>query len=159
MKVLFLDFDGVLNSFSSAYYNRAIGLKSGLAPLDSTLVSFLNEIIARVPNCKIVISSSWRIGRTVEELRTELTDKGFDYPDCVIDKTGWADRRDDEILNWIKEQDEEVVYCVLDDDSFDLTAVQDRLVHTDIRWGLTRYDVDKCVVMFGERSVNKCAVY
>jgi hypothetical protein len=73
MKVIFLDIDGVLNS-AIFYKERMVRLKMGVVkehPLDEfcpDLVSNLNEITDKT-GAKIVLSSTWRLGRSLEELR------------------------------------------------------------------------------------------
>jgi len=61
-KVIFLDIDGVLNSVQSAHmYHRLRGKK--VNPYDDfclTAVCLLCDILDAHPDCKLVISSSWR---------------------------------------------------------------------------------------------------
>ena len=58
MKVIFLDFDGVLCTGRQAYASGEIGVISGLDPV---ALGFLDRI-CKDYNIKIVISSTWRIG-------------------------------------------------------------------------------------------------
>src|SRR5690242_6033276 len=78
MKVVFLDFDGVLNSFQ---YIDATRMRE---PLDPAAVARLNAILAR-SGAKVVVSSTWRVRRSVEELQRVLVKVGFEGE--VIDKT------------------------------------------------------------------------
>ena len=66
MKVVFIDFDGVLNRGSGAFL---------IEP-----VTNLNRV-TNLTGAVIVIHSSWRYGRTVDELR-EMVDFWADY-DCL----------------------------------------------------------------------------
>lgn len=61
MRIVFLDFDGVLNR--------------GSGPFEPELVKRLNKI-TNMASAKIVVHSSWRYGRTLDELREILTNAG-----------------------------------------------------------------------------------
>ena len=69
-----------------------------------------------------VISSSWRTGRTLEEMDQLFTHKGLRLTK-IIGKTGRAKTRGAEILNWLKKYDEESTpYIIIDDEcSYDIT--------------------------------------
>ena len=63
IKVIFLDIDGVLNSEKSINKNlKKFGKEKGQHALmpDRSHIKLLNHIIKET-NCKIVLSSSWRI--------------------------------------------------------------------------------------------------
>jgi hypothetical protein len=90
MKIIFLDIDGVLNC--ELWYKQRFEI---LDRLDVTgnypfyefapfLIERLNKII-EATHAKVVISSTWRIGRTVQELQDLLTAVGFKGE--VIDTT------------------------------------------------------------------------
>lgn len=90
MKVIFLDFDGVLNS--EIWYRRrfnemdmdSIVSKYPYYEFDPLAMKQLNRIIEET-SAKVVISSTWRIGRTVEELQQLLNMVGFEGE--IIDTT------------------------------------------------------------------------
>jgi hypothetical protein len=83
MKVLFLDIDGVLNSSQSSYYYRHIIKRDENAfdkdkedvlqwlaqEFDPMAISNLYRIIDKT-GCKIVISSTWRLGETLETMKS-----------------------------------------------------------------------------------------
>ena len=78
MRVVFLDFDGVLNSqpflvTESVNGYETIGEASALDPAN---VEHLNAIV-RETGAVVVISSSWRHGRKLSDLRTMLESRGF----------------------------------------------------------------------------------
>ena len=82
MKVIFLDFDGVLNSEN--WYRRRfneIGTSdiSGKYPLyefDPLSIKELNRIIEQT-GASVVVSSSWRVGNRIEDLQKMLDVVGF----------------------------------------------------------------------------------
>jgi HAD domain in Swiss Army Knife RNA repair proteins len=87
MKIVFLDFDGVLNSETWA---RNGGVVNGLWTLDPEAVRRLQRIIDAT-GAYIVVSSSWRHGHTLDELRTILRDAGLtDPPTARYDLRSWT---------------------------------------------------------------------
>jgi hypothetical protein len=90
MKIIFLDIDGVLNHqnwYEYRHKNIDMKLLSEEYPkyeFDPNSVECLNWI-TDATGAKIVVSSSWRHGRTVEQLKELLTSVGVTGE--VIDKT------------------------------------------------------------------------
>src|SRR6202158_2602282 len=80
MKVIFLDFDGVLNSAASfvleARFRKENKVFDDLCPVNETLchicTSNFRHILDEVPDVKIVISSSWRNLFELEWLKDKL---------------------------------------------------------------------------------------
>ena len=63
MKYIFLDFDGVLNTEKHQAYLRSIRMNTcdGYGPIfDPDAVECMRCIVSRVPDCCIVIISSWK---------------------------------------------------------------------------------------------------
>jgi len=162
MKVLFLDMDGVLNSQEWFEKNHAarIAFKNthGMGASDVQFIHPLGHIdpdaVARL-NCicdavdfKIVLSSSWRIIISLDDLRIALTHKGFRHVDRLIDVTpslplkSDENRRGMEIKAWLDQHPDVTQYVVLDDDSFDIVKIHPHnFVHTNWKIGLTGLDV------------------
>ena len=172
MKVIFLDIDGVLNSeeWMVRRFNETEGdLIASQYPyyeFDKKLVENLNKII-KATDAKVVVSSTWRLGRSAEELQKLLTDVGFIGE--VIDITphfgapkgfGYTIPRGCEIEWWLKENgkfqrinwsiatqreyiEKAIVknYVILDDDSDMLLGQREHFVKTHWKWGLS----DSCV--------------
>lgn len=108
--------------------------------VDPTCVQFLNNLIART-DARLVISSCWRIGRTVSELQ-QLLDK-WKVEGLVVGKTGWDSNviRGVEIQRWLDEHPEVESFVILDDDK-DMGALLPFLVRTKFEPGLTAVDAD-----------------
>lgn len=148
MKVMFLDFDGVLNSQQSAvfWHNRRDQskwendmyrdwkgtLKEYIAQEFCPIaLSNVEELIRKVPDLKVVVSSTWRLGETVETLRQIL------YPskiigDALIGVTeSFSRTRGNEIQKWLNEHPEVTHYVIIDDDSDMLESQKNNFVNTD----------------------------
>lgn len=154
MKVIFLDFDGVLNSALYArteeYQKHAGGaswhsvdsLKWWSYGLDSVAVERLNSLVERT-GAKVVISSSWRLGATQEWLVQILTSRGFTGEVVgVTPAYGGDEPRHKEIEGWIETHRPEG-YVVIDDDAD--AEIAGRFVYTSSHCGLTDDDVDEAV--------------
>ena len=166
MKVLFLDFDGVLNSFPYLKENghaawQCIGEAGAIDP---AAVERLNRIVERT-GAKVVVSSSWRHGRDEMHLWQLLRKRGFrgvvigKTPDFVPNKQPLSKRacggRGDEIRHWLDNTPAGVTRFVVLDDDNDMDAVRDFFVRTSMDTGLTDEHVEMAVGMLGEATVPK----
>lgn len=143
MKVIFLDFDGVLNS--SEFLRTEPG---PLDRLDPSAVARLNTIVQR-SGAKVVVSSSWRLHRPLDELSRLLLSVGFagevagSTPD-LSSSTRVADGcavRSLEIRTWLDQSADSVEqFVVLDDAELDDLALH--LVKTSFAGGLLDEHVD-----------------
>ena len=155
MKILFLDFDGVLNS---ADYFKSVAkqptLERPLDHIEPLAVERLNEILTRT-GAAVVISSSWRILASFKELTKEmLVPRGFLFSSRVIGETPRKGRqRGDQIRAWL---DAVVVdphdYVVLDDDSDRGSIPRHRWVLTNSATGLMDEHVERAVFVLNERK-------
>lgn len=146
--VIFLDLDGIVNTIQihkhklpwqrmikkDGYYFD-ICLPSYHRVSNKQAVRWL-EKLALETESEIVITSSWRIGNSTKKIARALYNSGLSRKVKIIDSTKQIGRRDDEILEWI-ETHYISNYVVLDDDSFDLEKVKDRLVQAKTNTGLT----------------------
>ena len=118
MKVIFLDFDGVMDT---AYYGHILG-KEGLpyhdefgAVFDPNCVGYLKEIIEKT-GAEIVVTSSWKSLMSFVEMLDMWEKRGL--PGVLIDMTSTTStcrNRGDEIDAWLKECKTECEYIILDD--------------------------------------------
>jgi len=152
MKVIFLDFDGVINSTSwvpDADDQPHLSIPWYAAGLDPDLVALVNEIIERT-GAQVVVSSSWRQGATLEWLQEVLEEVGF-----LGDVIGATPRisynqRASEIQAWLAGHGEDVEQFVILDDYAD-AGIEGHFVQTIPTVGLTPEDVEDAVTILGER--------
>lgn len=145
-KFLFLDFDGVLN-----------GPTNGI---EVDKVELLNQIV-EATQCTVVISSSWRIIYTEDELRGRLHAAGYKYnfagftPNMgcndhfVAGYKHEVSHRGHEIQRWCMDNqvalnDPDTRIVILDDSS-DMNPLMDHLVRTSTYIGLGQYQVDEVI--------------
>ena len=163
MKIIFLDIDGVLNHqqfyknrYDEKQHEKTIKKEDGklikqseedfyAEMLDPESIENLNELIEKT-GAKVVVSSTWRLGETVETLQAILEKRGFVGE--IIDTTPrgcGCCQRGNEILSWLK-SNEDVIgkpyhefnsYLILDDDSDMLYWQRNNFMWVDGYVGLT----------------------
>lgn len=147
--VVFLDFDGVVETI---YWEKSEdgswtlnGHKSGKSELcNKQAIGWLNELYSKV-SYDVVVSSSWRIRMSVDELQELLTKSGFNSDIKVIDKTPVLyQQRGYEIQQWIDDHNFKGKFIIIDDDS-DMCHLLPALVRTDCQLGFTIYDYNKAL--------------
>lgn len=142
-RIVFLDIDGVLNSMSSAVVYKTA---SKFSPVSLGIVK---ELVTRV-NADIVISSSWRVGRTVHELRSMFLKNDPHFPTSrIIDVTPRMplEPRGREIQEWIRTNGPVTSYVILDDDG-DMLPGQP-FVQTNNAIGMCFHDYVRACKLFG----------
>jgi hypothetical protein len=133
-RVIFLDIDGVLAPIRS--WER-------YGDLSPACIDVLNAIVARV-DADIVVSSTWRYGKTVGELQEMLQAEGF--AGRVIDTTPTGPpgaSRGEEIAAWLAEHD--VSGYAIIDDHVDMGDLRAHLVQTHPGHGLQSADVPRVI--------------
>ena len=158
MKVIFLDFDGVLNSAEYMLFNKEewnSGDDAGMIDPDS--VALVNQIIEKT-GAKVVISSSWRLGHTIDELKTILKRKGFigevigmTPPTFLLNPDDEENKqfseRGHEIQKWLRTQKETIESFVILDDESDMVHLKPRLVQTTWRSGINETHIEAAIKM------------
>jgi hypothetical protein len=175
MKIIFLDFDGVINSEKwmvsrrDKYTMDDIHNQYPFYEIDPEAVSRLNKII-EATGAKVVVSSTWRLGRTVEQLTEILKFQGFEGEIIGMTdhfggagKSGYTIPRGCEIEHWLDqkgfkriswsidrlrkkiEKSEVKNYIILDDDTDMLLSQKEHFVNTSWQSGITDEDVEKSV--------------
>lgn len=161
MKVLFLDVDGVLNCTYT--FQRRHQLSEPLSEaamcwplghLDEQIIPLLNPIVERT-DCKIVLSTSWRLHPRFAELGSWLEGKGFKYPNAIIDRTPSMPMMDncrgEEVKAWLRKHPEVRQYVVLDDDCEDIIPVHPKnYVATNGNEGLTNELVETVISILND---------
>jgi hypothetical protein len=158
MKVVFLDIDGVIATDETDFVF-----------FDKSCLKRLKHII-ETADASIVLSSTWRRGRSVDNIRGLFARGGDEYgcwvfnPDPfpverIVGKTpNFRENSEEQIrreagmswgrgyeidtwLKWANKYNKVESYLVLDDDSADLQTHADRQVKTDSRKGLRDEDI------------------
>ena len=148
--VVFLDFDGVLNTPTRWGQNPP---ESALEP---ALVRRVSRFCDRAGAC-VVVSSTWRIDHSVERLRGFLAAAGFARTERIIDVTpDFCGRlRQDEILAWLEQTSTSSAWVILDDDSLgdrQWEKVDGHMVLVNGDVGLTLADVRKAHAILRARK-------
>ena len=156
MRVIFLDFDGVLNATgpddvaSVATRDASFELWSA-EQLDRWRVELVNDIIDRT-GAVVVLSTSWRNMHTTTVLRRILKSMGFlghiigTTPQLHRGATGQQMGRCDEISQLLFALGDAVEsYVILDD--LDMHHLSANHVQTDVDIGLTADHVDRAVAI------------
>ena len=132
--VIFLDFDGVLNSLRSTL---AFG-GCGRHQFDAVAVDLMARLAGKA-DARVVVSSAWRIGQTVEGLRIILGEYSTTLAARVIGMTPRGlECRGAEIAQWLAENPSEHnrSFVIVDDDADMLDGQLPRFVQTRHRDGI-----------------------
>jgi hypothetical protein len=140
MKLIFLDIDGVLvtsNSLipSNQYFGHTF---------DKTCVQNLVEIL-NATGAKVVISSSWREGRTLAQLQSIFKSNGIE--DCVIGLTPSFDNgtiRGTEIKAYLDGCNGIDCFVIIDDEE-KTGDLEPFLIETEFRTGITERIKDEVI--------------
>jgi HAD domain in Swiss Army Knife RNA repair proteins len=135
-RVIFLDVDGVL---------APIRRWDRYGDLDPACIQVLNAIVAGA-GAEVVVSSTWRYGKTVAELQAMLEAEGFSG--AVVDTTpigGPGADRGEEIAAWLAEHP--VGGYVILDDHGDMGALRAHLLQTHPAHGLQAADAPRAIAL------------
>ena len=179
-KIIFLDVDGVLNSseyYKTRYQRLNTNCETRSYPYDEfcpDCVLNLNKV-TDATGAKIVISSTWRLGRELDELKTlfkevgitgEVIDTTPHFRDmvgakytvprgCEIDH--WLNEHNFQRINWSIETQKEYAekseiynYVIFDDDSDMLYNQREHFIKTSRKTGLDNTDVEKAIELLSK---------
>jgi len=135
-RVIFLDIDGVLAPIRQ--WDR-------YGDLEPSCIQVLNEIVVHA-RADVVVSSTWRYGKTVAELQEMLEAAGF--TGSVLDKTPVGESgadRGDEIAAWLAEH--AVGGYVIIDDHVNVGGLRSHLVLTQPAHGLQSADAPRAIAL------------
>ena len=140
--LVFLDFDGVLNSQRFLESNpQAMKLhKARELVFDPDAIARLNTFLDRNPSA-VVISSDWRKAYDFDVIRSIMVANGFKHGNKIVGQTPNFDRqpRGREISAWMTARGLRKPFVILDDRS-DMENTRPRLVLTDPKIGITPND-------------------
>jgi hypothetical protein len=157
--VIFLDFDGVLNSLRSAL---AFG-GCGRHQFDAVAVDLMARL-AGAADARVVVSSAWRIGATVESLRAILGEYSTTLAGRVIGMTPRGlECRGAEIARWLAENPNEHnrSFVIVDDDADMLDGQLPHFVQTRHRdgFGVPEYLRALAIIAPNHADVTQLAYY
>lgn len=162
MKLIFLDIDGVLNSHQSYTYHHRITHKIEMTDILCPIAtSNLGHILDLYPDCFIVVSSSWRKSRSIEDLGNILHKYHIDKS-RIIDKTPVNSKeeiRGNQIKAWIDNNPQIMQkvshYVILDDDN-DLTYFLStpNFIRTNPKVGLSWLETEQVLMFFGNYTLS-----
>lgn len=165
MRIIFLDIDGVLNN---AEYYKTKSLDSHhkeSSHFDNDNINALNKI-SESTGAKIVISSAWRMLKTLEEISTLFNKVGINAE--VIGSTESLHYKDTyelaprglEILKWIKDHHRTLKeglknYVIIDDEN-DILDIQDKhFFQINDVVGLTDENADAIIAFLNSYTIPK----
>lgn len=165
MKVIFLDFDGVLNSEASFHMEfKKKKRNQTITKINETLsevaCSNFQMILDAVPEAQVVISSAWRVFFTLDWLKAHLTYYGIDGK-RVMGVTGrtLSGHRGREIREYLEDLEERikepVEYIIIDDSVGDLQLYKERLIATTWKDGLLLGQAAYAAKLLGGKLMNE----
>lgn len=145
MNLIFLDFDGVLNTTAS--------MAEGIHICPEKVILIRNLCIEL--DCQVVISSSWRVIHPLSTLKELLYRAGFYCIWRIIDTTpvieGWCQyNRGYEIEKWLCTKDINYNYVIIDDIDEFLPYQKPRHVLTNEHMGVTSDNIFKLKQILNE---------
>ena len=154
--IIFLDFDGVVNTIYYRYYKRFKKYQMRYATSADKIVNnrqaiqWLNELYDKYPY-DIVVTSTWRLhSNCIQILYNSGLNKKIKIIGCtphLKEKT-----RGEEIKKWI--EDNNYInfnnFIILDDDT-DMGDLDKYLIKCDPYLGFTIYEFNKCIDFFEKK--------
>lgn len=153
MKVLFLDIDGVLNSWRSSIAFGGMPFNiigKDRAMFDEVAIGMIAAICERA-GAQIVLSSSWR-----QEDYWDQIGRCLGLP--IVDRTPWmfGGSRGDEIASWLGAHPEVTRYAILDDMADAGQGHEGRFIRTSMKEGFTYANAEKLAELLGIRIHDCC---
>lgn len=152
-KVVFLDFDGVLNNeimYHPGYDNKFKDEPYPISAFDSNCIDKVNRLFQET-GAKMVISSSWRIDE-LERIQNICSRLGlpteFDRTPILLDKRG------KEIKQYLNKHPEIDNYVIFDDDSDMLPEQMEHFIKCKEYTGITDEDIEKAIEILNKDKWN-----
>jgi phosphoglycolate phosphatase-like HAD superfamily hydrolase len=135
MKIVFLDFDGVLITPKSAYRRTC----------SAEAIAALNHLI-EAAGAAVVVTSTWRLEYSEAELTELLRSWGMRGQVLGVSPEGRS--RAEEIQAWMDGQAQPVSDFVILDDMSDMGHLTSRLIVTEFETGLTHEQARQALELF-----------
>lgn len=160
MKVIALDFDGVLNSIESSIAHHHLKKFDSALYCDTEGLDFVSigllKCLCDITGAQIVVSSTWRLAYSITEFKDIFAKYGWvDAP--IIDKTGRGGIntiRGDEIQDWLNAHPEVDNYVIIDDDSDMLESQLTHFVQTSGICGFGLEELCHALHIFGQPNAD-----
>lgn len=166
MRIIFLDFDGVLNNLVSRQHRPpSTNIENPDEIWDTNCVECLNAIL-RATGAKIVVSSNWRHDHSPGELFTMLKGMGVDYDQHIAVTPTWKTSgrnilnaygsRAEEIRAFLSANRHVSNFVILDDgygQGYEIETdpvLCDHFVNTSDDYGLLPYHVDRAIEILND---------
>lgn len=145
MRVIFLDLDGVLNTFSHF---------SSTGDFSKSACKHLKDLLGKVSDLMIVVSSSYRL-HGLDACKAILDKNGID-PKRVIDitddiKEDGTNDRGYHIKKWLDRHPKVFSFVIIDDES-DMDDLMNKLVKTNSFIGITKKDIDLALEILNKNN-------
>ena len=152
MKIIFLDFDGVLNS--ERYIRNYMG--GSVIMLDPLCMTLMRDVV-KASGAKIVLTTSWRNHwskneNEINEIGKEINDIFGKYGLEVFDKTPHMgyNQREQEIETWLSEHPDVQNFVVFDDKTLESDIIEGHFVKTaGFFGGICEHDVREAFTILG----------
>ena len=99
---LYLDFDGVLNNDPYLRHQNNHSPREEHRLFDPQNLEAADFLCRELPIEAIIVTSTWRVGRSVEQLQALLRDEGFEHSHLIVDATHSIGERPEEIRAHVK---------------------------------------------------------
>ena len=150
MSIIFLDVDGPINTDRNKVEQARMGysVSSFRIRLPKHTIQNLKSVVENIPNCKIVLSSKWRLGGTPSPARLNLERQIKPYGLYIYSETPYMNLdRGLEISTWLYKFKTRMGYIppyIILDNELDtiLPSHKGHVVYCDSRNGLTRRGVN-----------------
>lgn len=158
MNIVFLDFDGVMDTASYDLFLVRKGLPecdgNGRPVFDPRCVENLKQIVTETNAC-IVVTSDWKYFDSYEDLLEMWRQR--EMPGFMIDTTpNVSKHRGDEIAQWLNECKIECNYVIIDDldkDNFNTNQL-DKLVVVNPFYGLDENATHQAIAILQKQKPN-----
>lgn len=152
MKIIFLDYDGVVNTliFDKEGKKPKFNFPEDNKVNNFQAICWLNKL-CKEQGAKIVVTSTWRKAENYKEC---LYNGGLDKDIEILGKTDELGNRGEEIKKWLKENKDIEDYIIIDDEEYSMGNLIDKLVKTDTFLGITYYTYNLATLFLNGEEIN-----